>query len=108
MPSTDVRDQIEQLEDRIESLAERAEQCRKIMLFAKVMIVVGGLVVLAVVVGVIRFNPAALFGGMAAVIGGIVVFGSNFSTMQQTVSALQAAEAERNALIGGMELTVVE
>ena len=108
MPSADLHEQIEQLEDRIESLAETAERCRKIMLFAKVVMVVGAIVVLAVVAGLIRFDPAALFGGMAAVIGGIVVFGSNYSTMQQTVRAMQAAETQRNELIGEMELTTVE
>src|SRR5262245_22300208 len=108
MSPADLREQIEQLEDKIESLAEAVERCRKIGLFAKAMIALGGLVVLAVVAGVIRFDPAALFGGLAAVIGGIVVGGSNFSTWQQTVRAMETAEAERNALIGQMELTVVE
>jgi hypothetical protein len=107
MPSVDLRDQIEQLEERIEALAETAERCRKIMLFAKVVIVAGGAVMLAVVALPVRFEPAALFGAMAAVIGGIVVFGSNRSTREQTLRAMEAAEAERRELIGQVELRVV-
>jgi len=105
---SDLRDQIEQLEDKIEALAERAERCRKIIVFAKAVMVVGAVVMLAVVVLPIRFDPAALFGGMAAVLGGIVLRGSNRTTLEQTVQAMRAAEAERAALIGQIALRVVE
>jgi hypothetical protein len=108
MPSADLRDHIEDLETRIEALAATAEQCRKIILFAKATIVVGGVVLVAIVLGVLKFTPVAMICGMAAVLGGIVVFGSNRSTMEQTVLAMRSAEAERNALIGQIGLRVVD
>ena len=39
--------------------------------------------------------------------GGVVLFGSNNSTSEQTTAALRAAEAERAELIGQMDLRVV-
>ena len=104
----DPRDEIEDLESRIAALAERAEQCRKIIVFAKATIAVGGAVLVAIVVGVIPFSPVAMVSGLAAVLGGIVLRGTNRSTLEQTVAAIASAEAERNALIGGIALRVVD
>jgi hypothetical protein len=108
MLAADPRDEIEELEERIEALAARAEQCRKIILFAKATIAVGGAVLLAIVLGVIPFSPVAMVCGLAAVLGGIVAVGSNRSTMEQTRAAIASAEAERKALIGGIGLRLVE
>jgi hypothetical protein len=108
MPSADIRDQIERLETRIEALAERAEQCRKIIVFAKATIAVGVLVLAAIVVGALKFSPVAMICGIAAVIGGIVARGSNRTTMDETLRRMRAAETERAALIGRVELRVVE
>src|SRR5215203_5418221 len=63
-----VRDQIEQLESKIEDLAQTAESCRTLMMFSKGAIVVGALLLLAVF-GPVRLNPAVMIGAMAAVIG---------------------------------------
>jgi hypothetical protein len=46
-------------------------------------------------------------GAMAAILGGIVMFGSNNSTAQEAASELAAAEANRAALIGSIDLRVV-
>ena len=108
MSSADLRDELEHLEDRIEALAARAEQCRKIILFAKATIAVGAAVLIAIVLGVIAFSPVAMICGLAAVLGGIVAMGSNASTLAQTVQAIAVAESERNALIGQIGLRVVE
>jgi hypothetical protein len=108
MPEGDIRDQIERLEITIEALAGRAETCRKIIVFAKATIVVGALVLAAIVVGALKFSPVAMICGIAAVIGGIVVRGSNRSTMEETLRKMRAAEAERAELIGQVELRVVE
>jgi hypothetical protein len=100
----DPRDQIARLEARIEELTEVIESCRKLILFAKAAIVGGAMWLLAVVPGLITFNPIALIGATAAIIGGIVVFGSNTSTASQAAADIKAAEARRAELIGKMNL----
>ena len=100
-------DDISRLEARIEELARTIERCRKIILAAKIAIAAGGALILALMLGVIGFNPTALVTGMAAAIGGIVALGSNASTANQATADLQAAEAERAELIGQIDLRLV-
>jgi hypothetical protein len=100
-------EEISRLEERIEELAEAIERCRKLMLFAKAAIAVGGLLLVAIMLGAIRFDPAAMIGAMTAVIGGTVLLGSNSSTSQQTMAALKAAEEQRAELISRIDLRVV-
>jgi hypothetical protein len=80
MRDGDLREEILGLEAQIEELAETIESCRKIIQISKAFIVVGG----------------------------IVVLGSNWSTWQQSVSTLKAAEAQRAELISKIDLRVVE
>jgi hypothetical protein len=107
MNEVDLREQISRLEDRIEDLAEAIERCRKLMLFSKAAIAVGGLLIVAIVFGAIRFDPTVMIGAITAVIGGTVLLGSNSSTSQLTVAALKAAEQQRAELIGRIDLQVV-
>jgi hypothetical protein len=46
-------------------------------------------------------------GAMAAMIGGIAVWGSNRSTAQEAAAELAATEAERSVLIGSIALRLV-
>jgi len=103
----DAREEIARLEARIEELADVVESCRKVILAAKAAIAAGALLMLAVLIGVIRFDPLSMIGAMAAVLGGIVLFGSNASTSQQATAALRAAEARRAELIDAIELRPV-
>ena len=57
--------------------------------------------------GVIAFSPDTVIAAMAAVIGGIVLLGSNATTWTQTDAALHEAEAMRADLIGRMDMRVV-
>jgi hypothetical protein len=107
MDEGDLRREIVRLEARIEALAETIERCRKLILIAKAAVAVGGLLIMAVLLGVTRFDPALMIAAMAAVIGGFVLVGSNGSTAQEATAALRAAEAERAELIGKIELHVV-
>jgi hypothetical protein len=103
----DPRDQISRLEARIEELASVIESCRKLILISRVAIIAGGALLLAITLGVIRFDPVALMGATAAVMGGIVVFGSNTSTAKQAAANIKAAEALRTELIGKINLRPV-
>ena len=107
MNDGNLREQISRLEERIEELADVIERCRKLMLFSKAAISAGGVLIVAMMFGAIRFDPAAMIGALTAVIGGTVLLGSNSSTSQQTMAAMQAAEEQRAELIGRIDLRVV-
>ena len=108
MHDGDVREQILALEAQIERLAEVVESCRKVILISKAFTAVGGILMLAMTIGIVRFDPMIMIGALTAVIGGIVLLGSNWSTSQQSTAALKAAEAQRAELIGKIDLRVVE
>jgi len=103
----DLHQQVLQIEAHIEQLADVTERCRKIILISKAAVVVGGTLILATIIGAIGFDPTIMIGAIAAAIGGTVVFGSNMSTLKQTVTNMKAAEAHRTELIGRMDLRVV-
>jgi hypothetical protein len=108
MSDGDPREEIARLEEQIEALAESAERCRKIILFSKAAIAVGGLLMVAVVLAPVRLDPTILIVAIAAVIGGIVGLGSNTRTLQQTAAAMRSAEAQRGELIDEIALRTVE
>jgi hypothetical protein len=107
MDDTDPREAIARLEERIEGLAARIENCRKFMLASRAAIALGGAFLAAAAVGAIRYDALALTAGIAAVLGGIVVLGSNRSTAREAAAQMEAAEAARSELIAGIELRVV-
>ncbi len=107
MTDGDPHEQIEQLEAQIESLAETVEGCRKIMLVAKAAMAVGAILIVAMLIGAIPTDLASLSGATAAVLGGIVLLGSNRSTADQAVAKMKKAEAARAELIDRLELRPV-
>ena len=104
----DPHEQIARLEAQIETLAETVESCRKIMLVAKVAIAGGALLVLAMVLGAVRPELASLSGATAALLGGIVLLGSNRSTSDQALEKMKKAETARAGLIDRLELRPVD
>ena len=62
---------------------------------------------LAYFLGAIGFDPAILIGALAAIIGGVVVFGSNSSTSKQAIAAMKATETQRAKLIDMIDLRAV-
>jgi uncharacterized membrane protein YjjP (DUF1212 family) len=100
-------DEISQIEARLEALGERAERCRKIIMFSKAAIAAGALLLLVMLLGLFGSGPTVALGSIAALLGGIVSLGSNTSTLQQTTAAISAAEANRSELIGRIDLRLV-
>lgn len=100
MDEDDPRDEIERLEARIEQLEAKIESCRKFGLASRLAVVLGGIVLLAIMIGAIRFNAATMATAIVAVLGGIVLSGSNRSTANGAKDQLADAEANRAELIG--------
>jgi hypothetical protein len=107
MTEDDPTDEISDIEARIEALAEVAERCRKVILVSKAAIAGGVALLLIALLGLFGPGPVAALGSIALVLGGVVSLGSNVSTLRQTEAAINAAEARRSDLIGGIDLRVV-
>ena len=103
----DPHGEIERLEAEIDALAARLESCRKFILVARIAVVAGAVLLAVVLLGVLSFDPRLLLAAITALLGGIVVWGSNHSTADETAQELAAAEAERASLIGSISLRVV-
>jgi hypothetical protein len=98
---------IARLEDHIEALRDSIARCRKIALAAKLLITAGAGVLLFTLFGLAPFITAPVIAAMAAVIGGIVLAGSNSTTWTQTEAQLHNSEAMRAEMIGRLKLRVV-
>jgi hypothetical protein len=107
MTDGDLSDQIAPIEADIEQLAEGSDRCRKAMLLSKVAVAAGGIWLLAYFLGATRVDPATMITAIAAIIGGVVVFGSNSTTSKQTTAAMKAAETHRAELIDMINLRTV-
>jgi hypothetical protein len=102
------REQISELEVQIEELAGALERCRKTALASKAAMAFGGILLAATTLGVVTFDPMVMVAGLAALLGGVVVFGSNTSTANQLSESMRSAEALRAALIGRLDIRLVE
>jgi hypothetical protein len=103
----DPHDEVVRLEEHIEDLAVKIESCRKLILASRIAVVGGVLVLTAMLFAFIRFDPAIMAAAVAALLGGIAVWGSNNSTAQQAAKELASVEAGRSALIEEMDLSNV-
>jgi hypothetical protein len=72
-----------------------------------VAIAAGAGLLLLMILGLFGSSQVAAIGSIAAVLGGIVSLGSNVGTLRQSMAAINAAEALRSELIGGIDLRVV-
>ena len=102
------RAEIARLETRIEQLADNLEKCRKVSLAARISIGAGTAILAAGVLGVIRLDLMSLMLSISAIIGGLVLLGSNGSTTNEAADEIAEAEAERAELIDSIRLQVVE
>jgi outer membrane murein-binding lipoprotein Lpp len=107
MNEDDHRAEIERLEADIDQLAAKIESCRKSILAGRIAIAGGGVVLIARLIGAIQFDSAVVGIAAAAVLGGIVVAGSNRSTQKEAALELTAIEAQRAGLIGQLDLRLV-
>jgi hypothetical protein len=104
---SDPQNQIVLLEERIEELAAKVESCRKFILASRIAVPGGAVVLAGMLSGAITFNPGIMAGGVAALLGGIVVWGSNSSTAKEAAKELASADMARSALIEAMDFNDV-
>ena len=102
------REQISELEVQIEELTDALERCRKTALASKAAMGLGGILMAAIILRVVTFDPMMMVAGLAALLGGTVVFGSNTSTANQLSEAMRSAESQRAALIDRLNICLVE
>jgi hypothetical protein len=95
----DLHEEIVRLEEHIEELAAKIESCRKIILGSRIAVLGGGVILAAMLVGVIRSDLGLIAVAVSLLLGGIVVWGSNSSTAKEATKELVAAESERVMLI---------
>jgi len=100
-------DEILRIEAQLEELADLSERCRKTILVSKISIAAGVALLLVTTFGLFVSSQAAFIGSIAMVLGGIVLLGSNVSTLRQTMAAMHAAEALRSDLISRLDLRTV-
>jgi hypothetical protein len=106
--TVDPHAEIARLEDHIERLEAKLESCHKFAAASRFAMVLGCGLILGLVFGIIPFDPLALTTAMVAGLGGVVTLGSNNATAKEAAAQLAQAEAERAALIGAIDLRVVE
>ena len=103
----DPHEKIVRLEEHIEELAAKLESCRKFILASRIAVAGGGLVLAAMLVGVIRSDLGLMAVAVSLLLGGIVVWGSNSSTAKEATKQLVAAESERGMLIEHIDPRVI-
>ena len=101
------RHELVRLEAQIETLTEQLAWCAKISLAAKIAVGLGAAWFVLALIGMLPFGAATFAGTVAAVLGGIVLLGSNATSWEQADAALREAETARAALIGQLSLRVV-
>ncbi len=101
----DLDGNIADLESEIERLSDVAERCRKLMTVARAACIIGSLMVLITVLG--QASPMAFVFAVAAILGGIALFGSNKTTRDHLLAALRLHEARRADLIDRLDLREV-
>ena len=99
---------IARIEARIEGLEESIARCRKLSTAAKIAITAGAGWIVLTLLWIIPYVPYMTIAALAAVIGGIVLLGSNATTWTQMEASLRASEALRDDLIGHMEMRVID
>ena len=107
MIDDDPSEKIERLEAEIDELAAKIESCSKFILAGKIAMAGGGVALVAMLAGAIRFDPSIMSAAVVAMFGGIVAAGSSSSTAKEARQELAEAEAKRATLIEQLNLRLV-
>ena len=108
MSDPDIRDDIAQLEERIDTLRRSLERCRKVAIVARSAIALAVLWLALTLLSLMPFNPTPFFAALAAALGAVVMLGSNKTTAEQTAAQLHEAEATRAQFIDSLAMRTVD
>ena len=101
------REQIARLEAEAERLSESVARCRKIAVAAKVAVALGCVLLASLLVGAVGRDALSLIIAAILMIGGIVLLGSNETTMKQRLARIEETERLRAALVSELDLRLV-
>ena len=101
------REQIARLEAEVERLSDSVARCRKIAVAAKVAIALGCVLLASLLAGAIGPDALSLIVAAILMIGGIVLLGSNETTMKQRLARIEETERLRADLVSRLDLQVV-
>jgi hypothetical protein len=104
---SDPPQEIADLEAEIEALTQAAERCRKVIALSKVATGAGGLLLVLILTGLIRLGPMALILAITSGLGGLALFGSHTTTLNEIAARIRAHDARRAALIDALALQTV-
>ncbi len=102
-PQADGRNEIAEIEARIEDLDRTLAGCRKVELASKAAIIGGAVWLMVMIFGLVFVSGLQLIAALALLIGGIVVFGSNVGTERQTRGKIALLETRRDELIDAID-----
>ncbi|MGY6644440.1 MAG: hypothetical protein ACXIVD_04400 [Salinarimonas sp.] len=103
----DIGDRIAQIENEIFDLADRAENCRKVMIAARFGMIGGSVALAAFIFGILRFDGLVFVVAVTAILVGIVTYGSNKSTREQLLAQITQLKATRTAMIDSVRMETV-
>jgi hypothetical protein len=95
----DRRERILRLEAEIQKLAGAIELGRKVIPVAQAAVVAAGILIMAITIGAIGFDPIAVIGGSIPLIGGILFLAWRRRRLTLMASLLQIAKANSATLI---------
>jgi hypothetical protein len=107
LPDGDPREQIARLEQEIERLSDSADRCRKIALAAKVAVGAGCVLLGSLLTGAIGADALSLMVAAILIIGGVVLLGSNQTTLRQILAHIEETERLRADLVSRLDLQLV-
>ena len=103
----EIGERIERIEEEIIDLTDRAENCRKVMLAARIGMIGGAAALAAFVFGILRFDGLVFVVAVTAILVGIVTYGSNKSTREQLLAKIVELKGVRAAMIDSLRMDTV-
>ena len=103
----EIGERIERIEEEIIDLSDRAENCRKVMLAARIGMIGGAAALAAFIFGILRFDGLVFVVAVTAILVGIVTYGSNKSTREQLLARIAELKGVRAAMIDSLRMDTV-